>query len=184
MNCLYTLLSLSGNSGRLTWVRLQQLQEQRSYKCMLGLCVSVIHRILHISTLSRSGILRTQKLRTRFGDPRAIKGSLCKAWSRNIALHNMLRLLPGQLADTFLPPWFISPHKKTLCKQRLRNVWVLWTDFDLWLPSPCRQPHTDFEGFLSPCLENEVCCVKSLPWQKIIPTQQDITTFVSVASAF
>ena len=43
---LYTLLSLSGNLDRLTWVRLQQLQEQRYpvLRVPAGSChVSVIH---------------------------------------------------------------------------------------------------------------------------------------------
>ena len=31
--------------------------------------------------------------------------------------------------------------------------------------------------FKSPFPENEVCYIRSLPWLKVIPTQQDITTF-------
>ena len=40
-------------------------------------------------------------------EPRAIKGSLFLNWSRNIALHNMLCVLPGPLTCSFLPFRFI-----------------------------------------------------------------------------
>ena len=49
----YTLLSLSGNFGRLTRVRLQQPQEQRYPVLQVhagSFCVSVIHRILTWTT--------------------------------------------------------------------------------------------------------------------------------------
>ena len=49
----YTLLSLSGNSGRLTWVRLQQPQKQRYPDLQVhagSFRVSVIHRTLRWTT--------------------------------------------------------------------------------------------------------------------------------------
>ena len=45
--CFYTLLSLTGNSGRLTWLRLQQPQEQRYPVMQVSVYrVSVVHRTL------------------------------------------------------------------------------------------------------------------------------------------
>ena len=51
--CTYTLLSLSENSGRLTWVRLQQLQDQRYPVLQVhagSFRISVILRILTWTT--------------------------------------------------------------------------------------------------------------------------------------
>ena len=51
---VYTLFTLSGNSGRLTWVRLQQLHEQRYPVLQVHAAgsfrVSVIHRTLTWTT--------------------------------------------------------------------------------------------------------------------------------------
>ena len=50
---------------------------------------------------------------------------------------------------------------------------------------PWRQPHSIFGGFYLLFPGNEVCYyVRSLPWLKITPTQQVITTCDCVASAF
>ena len=52
--------------------------------------------------VSSTGVRRTQKLRTSWWEPRAIKLPSLQIWSRNIALHNMLFLLPGRLTLLFL----------------------------------------------------------------------------------
>ena len=56
---------------------------------------------------------------------------------RNIALYNMLCLLPRPLAYSCLPFWFILLHfLQNLSKQRLKCV-ELWKNFDLWLDELC-----------------------------------------------
>ena len=48
-------------------------------------------------------------------------------------------------------------------------------------PFSMTQPlHSVFRGCYLPFPENKVCYVMSLPWLKIIPTQQDITTCCTV----
>ena len=61
--------------------------------------------------------------------------SLYSAWSRNMALPNMLCLLPRSCSFYFI--FSKTFENKNIC---LRNVWnsmELWKDFDLWLDELC-----------------------------------------------
>ena len=91
--------------------------------------------------LSCSGVLRMQKLPsnppTHSGNPGLSKGPSFETWSRSIALHSMICLLPGRLAcssSAFLVH-FTSFSPKPLQRQTGKCL-ELWKDFGLvirWL---------------------------------------------------